>query len=152
MAEVADLIVAGAGPAGAAAACYFARLGFRVVLLDRCAFPRDKVCGDFVGPLALDELEALGIASHAAFGTTHRVRRAALHLDGRGIVERPLPCAGLAHDYGLCIPRKTLDSEIVREAVASGARLLEEACVTGYETGKSAATVVYRRARRMETV
>lgn len=56
-----DIAIVGAGPAGAAAACHFARAGFRVVLIDQRRFPRDKVCGDFVSPAALEEFEGLGL-------------------------------------------------------------------------------------------
>ena len=49
----ADIAIVGAGPAGAAAACRFARAGFGVVLIDQRRFSRDKVCGDFVSPAAL---------------------------------------------------------------------------------------------------
>ena len=58
----ADAIVVGGGPAGAAAAARLAARGFRTVLIDRASFPRDKVCGDFVGPAALVELADLGVA------------------------------------------------------------------------------------------
>ncbi|MFN4160004.1 MAG: geranylgeranyl reductase family protein [Gemmobacter sp.] len=40
-----DVIVLGAGPAGAAAAVTAARAGLRVALVDRARFPRDKLCG-----------------------------------------------------------------------------------------------------------
>jgi len=40
-----DLIVIGAGPAGSAAACWAARHGLSVALLDKAAFPRNKLCG-----------------------------------------------------------------------------------------------------------
>ena len=40
-----DLIVIGAGPAGAAAGISGARAGLRVALLDKARFPRDKLCG-----------------------------------------------------------------------------------------------------------
>ena len=59
----ADIAIVGAGPAGAASACHFARAGFRVVVFDQGRFPRDKVCGDFVGPAALEELDRLGLLS-----------------------------------------------------------------------------------------
>jgi len=40
-----DAIVIGAGPAGSMAAWEFASAGWRVLLLDRQQFPREKACG-----------------------------------------------------------------------------------------------------------
>lgn len=40
-----DVIVIGAGPAGASAARTAASLGLRVALVDKARFPRDKLCG-----------------------------------------------------------------------------------------------------------
>jgi len=40
-----DLIILGGGPAGAAAGVTAARAGLRAVVIDRAAFPRDKLCG-----------------------------------------------------------------------------------------------------------
>ncbi|MCJ7873075.1 FAD-binding protein [Phaeobacter sp. J2-8] len=40
-----DLIVIGAGPAGAAAAMTAVRAGLRCALVDKARFPRDKLCG-----------------------------------------------------------------------------------------------------------
>lgn len=40
-----DIIVIGAGPAGSAAATWAARHGARVALVDKAAFPRNKLCG-----------------------------------------------------------------------------------------------------------
>lgn len=40
-----DLLVIGAGPAGASAAMTASKLGLRVALIDKAAFPRDKLCG-----------------------------------------------------------------------------------------------------------
>ena len=44
-AELFDVVVIGAGPAGSAAAATVARAGHSVALIDRKAFPRDKLCG-----------------------------------------------------------------------------------------------------------
>ena len=41
-----DVIIVGAGPAGATAALYAHRLGLKCILLDKSFFPRDKICGD----------------------------------------------------------------------------------------------------------
>ena len=56
-----DAIIVGGGPAGSAAACYAANEGFKVLLLEKEEFPRDKVCGDAVGGKALKHLEELNI-------------------------------------------------------------------------------------------
>ena len=40
------ITILGAGPAGAATALKLAQLGIRCVLIDKAAFPRDKICGD----------------------------------------------------------------------------------------------------------
>jgi choline dehydrogenase-like flavoprotein len=56
-----DAIVVGAGPAGSVAALVLARGGARVALVDRSSFPRDKACGDVVGPRGVRLLERLGV-------------------------------------------------------------------------------------------
>ena len=56
-----DVIIVGGGPAGSAAACYAAKEGLKVLLLEKEEFPRDKVCGDAVGGKALKHLEELNI-------------------------------------------------------------------------------------------
>jgi len=56
-----DVIIVGGGPAGSAVACYAAKEGLKVLLLEKEEFPRDKVCGDAVGGKALRHLEELNI-------------------------------------------------------------------------------------------
>src|SRR2546430_15628591 len=56
-----DAVVVGAGPAGSSAALVLARGGARVALADRAAFPRDKACGDLVGPRGVQVLADLGL-------------------------------------------------------------------------------------------
>ena len=62
MAEQSDLVISGAGPAGAAAAIAAARRGLRVTLVERAVFPRHKVCGDCLNPDCWPVFEALGVA------------------------------------------------------------------------------------------
>ncbi len=57
-----DVIVVGAGPAGSIAAFCLARGGASVALVDKATFPRDKACGDIVGPRALQVLADLDLA------------------------------------------------------------------------------------------
>ncbi len=58
-----EVIVVGGGPAGSVMAWLLAKQGKRVALLERTAFPRHKVCGDFVEPGGLRILSALGVLS-----------------------------------------------------------------------------------------
>ena len=57
-----DVLICGAGPAGAIAALVLARAGARVRLLDRARFPREKLCGDTLNPGALAMLGGWALA------------------------------------------------------------------------------------------
>jgi len=56
-----DLLVAGAGPAGLAAAIYGARLGMRVMIVDPLPDPIDKACGEGIMPSGRARLEEMGV-------------------------------------------------------------------------------------------
>jgi menaquinone-9 beta-reductase len=60
IARTADVVVVGAGPAGAAAAISLGRAGRDVLVVDKAVFPRDKCCGDGITALALRLSERLG--------------------------------------------------------------------------------------------
>ena len=66
MAADADVIVAGAGPAGSVAAAMLASRGMRVALCDRAVFPRDKTCGDALIADSLAVIERLGLTARVA--------------------------------------------------------------------------------------
>jgi flavin-dependent dehydrogenase len=53
--------IIGAGPAGSTLAALLAARGARVAVFDRDAFPRDKLCGEFLSYDALPVLEPLGV-------------------------------------------------------------------------------------------
>jgi len=55
-----DVIIVGAGPAGAATAILLAERGLSVRLLDRARFPRPKICGEYLSPEAPRLLDRLG--------------------------------------------------------------------------------------------
>ncbi|MBD2196833.1 MULTISPECIES: FAD-dependent oxidoreductase [Calothrix] len=58
------IAVVGAGPAGCSAAYHLARSGHEVTLLDKHAFPKDKVCGDGISIESIQALSMMGIYPH----------------------------------------------------------------------------------------
>lgn len=129
----AEVVVAGAGPAGAAVGLALARTGVRVILLDRERFPRDKVCGDFVGPAALLMLESLGLTDRPGYRTSNVIREAALFLDGQHLLTSALPRVANLEPFGRTITRVEFDEMIFRGACEAGVLALEEHALVDYE-------------------
>jgi geranylgeranyl reductase family protein len=137
----ADIVVAGAGPAGAAAACHLARLGVSVIVLDRATFPRDKVCGDLSGPLAVVELDALGVSQMNGYAETNISRRAALYLDGTELISLSLVDISEVPQSGRVIPRLVLDSLVVDAAKKAGARMMEGCSLAAFSADQDGVTI-----------
>jgi geranylgeranyl reductase family protein len=114
-----DVVVVGAGPAGAGAALAARRAGASVLLLDRAGFPRDKACGDGIAAHAVDELVALGVPDPVAGHLPVAVLR--LTSPSGGTVARRLPRPAYT------VPRLVFDARLVAAAVAAGARLRRHA-------------------------
>jgi len=136
-----DAVIVGGGPAGAAAAARLAARGFRTVLVDRASFPRDKVCGDFVGPAALAELADLGVTETEAFRASGKMRNFALHVDGEQLAVLRIPQVGGLAGYGRVIPRLQLDTWVLDAARCAGATILDGRKVTEVQPGPDAVTV-----------
>jgi geranylgeranyl reductase family protein len=125
----ADVIVVGAGPGGSAAAYWLAASGLDVALLEKTAFPREKVCGDGLTPRGTRALVAMGIDVSEEAGWLHnrglRVIGGGLrlHLDWPELTSFP--------SYGLVRPRADLDNLLVQQARKAGAHLHELTSVTG---------------------
>ena len=56
-----DVLVVGAGPGGSATAYHLARHGIDVTVVERSAFPREKVCGDGLTPRGVAALLKMGV-------------------------------------------------------------------------------------------
>ncbi len=125
----ADVIVVGAGPAGSTAAYHLASAGLDVLVLEKTAFPREKVCGDGLTPRATKQLIALGIDVSKEAGW---LQNRGLRIHGGGhLLELDWPDLAEFPDYGLVRTRYDFDDMLVRQAVKAGARLHERTNVTG---------------------
>lgn len=141
-----DVIVAGAGPAGAVAAAAFASRGMRVVLCDRAAFPRDKTCGDALIADSLGALDRLGL--RARVEPSARVSRALDVVTANGTTTS-IPGAIAV------MPRRQFDAMLLEHAVAAGAEfrqltidapIVEGDVVTGVRGRMASGTPVELRA------
>jgi len=127
-AQHADVIVVGAGPAGASAAYHLAEAGVDVLVLEKSEFPRDKICGDGLTPRAVRQLIAMGIDIDGPGW----MRNKGLRIVGAGHrLELPWPDLATFPAYGLVRTRTDLDEVLARHAEKVGARLLERTAVTG---------------------
>ena len=127
--QEADVIVVGAGPAGSATACYLARAGIDVLVLEKATFPREKVCGDGLTPRAVKALVGMGVPIGEQDGW---VRNKGLRIIGGGVrLELPWPELSSYPGYGLVRSRLDFDETLARTAQKAGARLLEGVTVTG---------------------
>jgi flavin-dependent dehydrogenase len=94
-----------------------ARAGARVRLLDRAAFPRDKLCGDTVNPGALAELRRLDMA--------RSVEARGLRIEGMRVTGPGGVTIEGRYPDGLCgraLLRRDLDWALLRQAVDAGVR------------------------------
>jgi flavin-dependent dehydrogenase len=118
-----DVLIVGAGPAGTVTATVLARVGVRVRLIDRAAFPRDKLCGDTVNPGTLARLRRLGLSAP--------IDDRGLRVDGMRVTgPRGVAIEGRYPDgvYGRALIRRDLDWALLQQAIAAGVRF--EPCTT----------------------
>jgi geranylgeranyl reductase family protein len=117
-----DVLIIGAGPGGAASAYHLARLGIDVTLVEKSAFPREKVCGDGLTPRSVAAMLRMGIdPDQPGFE-----RVVGLRVYSRSVtVEIPWPELETFPGYGLVMPRIDFDAMLVERAQKAGARLME---------------------------
>ncbi|WP_421120469.1 NAD(P)/FAD-dependent oxidoreductase [Aquihabitans daechungensis] len=128
----ADVAIVGAGPAGAAAAITLARGGRSVVLLDKAAFPRDKICGDGITTGALRILQELGVQPGAVASWTEV---SDIHVVSPSKHRATFPLPRGRGQFAAVMRRTDLDDAIVDQAREAGATVLEGVEVTGATDG-----------------
>lgn len=132
-----DVAIIGAGPSGSAAACACRQNGVpSVALIDKATFPRDKSCGDGLGPGVVRVMEELDLGD--ALDAFEPINALAVSSPSGLTVSGPLPLVGGKKPVGYVIPRKKFDDILFRSAVASGATDLSGNEFVGAEFDASA--------------
>jgi menaquinone-9 beta-reductase len=127
-----DVIISGGGPAGSAIAYHLAKAGLDVIVLEADKFPKDKVCGDGVSPIAINELDKMGITKSKIFKSANEITKVGLFVkDNHAIVDLALPEELPYH--ARIIPRLELDNSIYETAKKVGAKYKENCRVTDYK-------------------
>ncbi|MDT5235729.1 MAG: menaquinone-9 beta-reductase, partial [Mycobacterium sp.] len=122
-----DLVIAGGGPSGSAAAWQAAQTGAKVVVLDKAEFPRDKPCGDGLTARATSYLQKMGLAEEVA--KFHRVNRVTVFSPTQW--ELSFPKRPGMPDHGHTVSRTELDTLLLKHAESAGAEVRQSAEVTG---------------------
>ncbi len=113
-----DVVVIGAGVAGATAALLSAKRGLKTALVESKAFPREKVCGGCLNQRAQASLERLGVMDDLLAAGAVKLNR----LDLR--ILKTVGCWSIP--TLLSIRRSTLDQILIKHAVRAGATLFSE--------------------------
>jgi geranylgeranyl reductase family protein len=113
-----DVTIVGAGPAGSTAANYISEKGFKVALIDKSKFPRDKPCGGGLPQHVLKRFKSLisedMIESHSYGGTTYS---ASLKYEIKYKGDEP---------FTTMVLRKKFDFDLVKKAIDKGTDFIDD--------------------------
>ncbi|HEY1685572.1 MAG TPA: NAD(P)/FAD-dependent oxidoreductase [Tepidisphaeraceae bacterium] len=108
-----DALIVGAGPAGSVSAALLAEAGWRVLLVEKSAWPREKVCGGCLNAGAIALLKSHGLA--AAMNRSQSIERAIWRCGSQNIEVR-VP--------GVAMCRMQFDAALVQSAIERGCAFL----------------------------
>jgi len=138
-----DVIIVGAGPSGSTAALYARRAGLKTLLLDKAAFPRDKVCGDALSGKSVDVLRELDLLEQVGELPGAFIRRVVfgspeneqVNIDFHQDIGEEVPT-------GFVIRRTIFDNFMYQKGREAADTVLEQFTVTGLVTENGQVTGV----------
>ncbi|MGH9561252.1 MAG: NAD(P)/FAD-dependent oxidoreductase, partial [Terracidiphilus sp.] len=122
--DACDALIVGAGPAGSACAWALRQAGIDTVIIDKRAFPRDKVCGGWITPAVLEELR-IDPAEYAKTGVLQPLTGFRTSRIGGGEV-----CTNYGQPVSYGLRRCEFDAYLLSR---SGARVLQNTALKSLE-------------------
>ena len=120
-----DAIVIGAGPAGTTVSTLLANEGYRILLLEKSRFPREKLCGEFITPECLNVFDRLDVRRRLFEEGAQLIRNFTLYApDGRGI-EVPMEWVAAGHQHAISMTRARMDMILLERAREAGVEVRE---------------------------
>lgn len=130
-----DVAIVGAGPAGSTAAIFLSKKGFKVALIDKSDFPRDKPCGGGLPNHVLKRFSNIIpkdiIESHSYGGTTISP---SLKYKIKYTTNKP---------FTSMILRKKFDNRLVKKAIENGADFKPGKKVNDIKISNDKGTVIF---------
>ncbi len=116
--QVSDVLIIGGGLAGLCCAIHLSGKGLSVVLIEKEAYPRHKVCGEYVSNETLPYLTSLGIDPFELGAV--RIDELDFSVPGVDSLKTSLPLGGFG------ISRFTLDHALYEKATEKGAKIIQD--------------------------
>ena len=118
-----DAVVLGAGPSGSSAAFFLARAGLRVAVVEKGAFPRKRVCGEFVSATTFPVLDAMGVGEALRAAGGPPTRRVGMYV-GEATFTGAMPVVE-GERWGRTLARAVLDPTLLAAARAAGVEVYQ---------------------------
>lgn len=104
-----DAVIVGAGPAGCSAAFFASKAGAKILLIDKCCFPRNKTCGDGISPRAMSMLDRMGVAPKVEASSLSKIEGVVVYSPNGTAMESRIPHVNGYRNHGYILQRRILD-------------------------------------------